>query len=57
MYSLAQGELSDCAVWFPSSGENLAFMYFLFSTYMEDKKKPAKEQNSLVHVWGFSSII
>lgn len=51
------GELSDCAVWFPSSGENLAFIYFLSSTCVEDGKKTAKEQNSLVHVWGFSSII
>lgn len=40
------GGLSDSAVWFPSSGENLAFMYFLSSTYVEDKKNQPRNKTA-----------
>lgn len=33
------GEPSDCGVWFPSSGENSVFRYFLPYMYVEGKKK------------------
>lgn len=41
------GEPSDCAVWFPSSGENLAFIYFLSSMYVGDKKKNSQGTKQL----------
>lgn len=40
------GEPSDCAVCFPSSGENLALMYFLSSMYVEDKKNQPRNKTA-----------
>ena len=37
------GEPSDCGVWFPSSGENLAFRYFLPYMYVEEEKPGTKQ--------------
>lgn len=51
------GEPSDCGVWFPSSGENSVFRYFLPYMYVEGKKKKNQEQNSLANVSGFSLVI
>lgn len=44
--TLHTGELSDCGVWSPSSGENLVFRYFFPYMYVKKKKKTGIKQLS-----------